>query len=69
MGTTATLILGLITELPTFIPQIESLYEAAKSTFSASDQTAIEAALANAKATDAAATAAADEALAAAENA
>jgi len=59
----AQLIIALISAAPQAIQEITALYNSVRSTISATDQTEIDALLATAQATDAAATAKADAAL------
>lgn len=62
----AQVLLAIIQNAPEAITEAEALYNAIKANFTNTDQAAIDLALANAKASDAAATAAADTALTAA---
>lgn len=61
-------ILALIQYAPAAISEITTLYNAVKADLSSDDQTTIDAALASAQSSDAAATETADAALTAAEN-
>lgn len=63
MSPIVTSILALISAAPAAISEITTLYTAVKADLSSDDQATIEAALASAQTTDAAATATADEAL------